>query len=139
MDRPPIPEPLRPALGNRVYGCDDCQLVCPWNRYARNSAEADFETRHALDATPLHVLFAWTGQQFEERLRGSAIRRIGHHRWLRNIAVALGNAPTSEVVLAALHARREHESSLVREHVDWALRRHGQQPSPRTTPAVDNA
>ena len=121
----PIPEALRPALGNRIYGCDDCQLVCPWNRYARAAAHPDFKVRHHLDATRLTELFAWTPDQFEQRLRGSAIHRIGHQRWLRNIAVALGNAPAGAEVFAALEARREDPSMLVREHVHWALARHG--------------
>jgi epoxyqueuosine reductase len=121
----PIPPELRPALGNRIYGCDDCQLVCPWNRYARTAAHPDFKVRHGLDAPRLSELFAWSAQQFDTRMRGSAIYRIGYERWLRNIAVALGNAPGDEDVLAALEARREDPSELVREHVHWALARHG--------------
>ena len=120
-----IPEQLRPALGNRIYGCDDCQLVCPWNRYARVSAEPDFRVRHGLDASSLVALFAWTESEFLERTRGSAIRRIGHELWLRNIAVALGNASRSAEVIDALRARAHHPSALVREHVAWALKRHG--------------
>jgi len=120
-----IPERLRPLLGNRVYGCDDCQLVCPWNRFAQPTAEPDFEPRHGLDSTRLAELFAIERERFEQMFAGSAIRRIGHERWLRNVAVALGNAPTSNEVLAALRARREHPSALVREHVEWALERHG--------------
>jgi epoxyqueuosine reductase len=116
-----IPEALRPLMGNRIYGCDDCQLVCPWNKFARISREAGFEPRHGLDTAQLTDLFAWTALEFDERLRGSPIRRIGHARWLRNIAVALGNAPADEAVVAALEARRHDESGLVREHVDWAL------------------
>jgi epoxyqueuosine reductase len=122
--RGPIPEELRPLVGNRIYGCDDCQLVCPWNRFARASAEPDFTPRHGLDAAALAELFAWSEEQFLHATEGSAIRRIGHECWLRNIAVALGNAPTGPGVLAALHARRTHPSALVREHVEWALRRH---------------
>ena len=121
----PIPEALRASLGNRIYGCDDCQLVCPWNRYARAAAHPDFKVRHQLDAPHLSELFAWTRAQFEARLRGSAIYRIGYERWLRNIAVALGNAPRSAEVLAALAARRQDPSPLVQEHVHWALARHG--------------
>ncbi|MEZ5542779.1 MAG: tRNA epoxyqueuosine(34) reductase QueG [Pseudomonadota bacterium] len=121
----PIPEPLRPLIGNRIYGCDDCQLVCPWNRFARPSAETDFQPRHALDGTTLVELFDWDAQTFEQRMRGSAIRRIGHERWLRNIAVALGNAPGTAEIVAALTRRRAHPAALVREHVEWALRRHG--------------
>ena len=121
-----IPEELRPALGNRIYGCDDCQLVCPWNRYARAAAHPDFKVRHGLDAPRLVELFGWTEPQFSTRMRGSAIYRLGHERWLRNIAVALGNAPTSAEVLATLEARRADPSPLVREHVHWALARHDQ-------------
>jgi len=123
--RGPIPEPLRPLIGNRIYGCDDCQLVCPWNRFARTSDEADFRTRNALDAATLAGLFAWSREDFTARLQGSAIHRIGHDCWLRNIAVALGNAPTGPEVIAALERRRDDPSALVREHVAWALQRHG--------------
>jgi epoxyqueuosine reductase len=119
-----IPEALRPLIGNRVYGCDDCQLVCPWNRFARLTAEGDFRTRNGLDTATLAELFAWTEAEFDERLRGSPIRRIGYERWLRNLAVGLGNAPTSFHVVAALRARADHPSALVREHVRWALSRH---------------
>ena len=121
----PIPPALRPAMGNRIYGCDDCQLVCPWNRYARVAANPDFKVRLGLDAPRLAELFAWTRAQFDTRMRGSAIYRIGYERWQRNIAVALGNAPGEPEVLAALDARREDPSPLVREHVHWALARHG--------------
>lgn len=116
---------LRPLMGNRIYGCDDCQLVCPWNKFARHSAEDDFQPRHGLDDIELVTLFAWDEETFLQRTEGSAIRRIGHVCWLRNIAVALGNAATSEAVLNALHSRRDHPSDLVREHVAWALARHG--------------
>jgi len=119
-----IPEELRPALGNRIYGCDDCQLVCPWNKFARAAAHPDFKVRHALDASSLPELFRWTADQFEQRMRGSAIFRIGYERWSRNIAVALGNAPGTAAVLGALEARRLDPSPLVREHVAWALDRH---------------
>jgi epoxyqueuosine reductase len=118
-----IPEALRPAIGNRIYGCDDCQLVCPWNRFARTSPLPDFAVRHGLDKPALVELFAWSAAEFEQRLAGSAIRRIGHERWLRNIAVALGNAPPSDAARVALGARLDHPSALVREHVAWALRR----------------
>jgi len=120
-----IPERLRPLIGNRVYGCDDCQLVCPWNSFAQISDEPDFQVRNGLDEATLVELFAWSEDEFDLRLRGSAIRRIGYERWLRNLAVGLGNAPTSPEVVAALLSRRHHSSSLVREHVEWALSRHG--------------
>ncbi len=119
----PIPEELRPAIGNRIYGCDDCQLVCPWNRYARLASEPSFAPRLGLDAPRLIDLFAWTEEEFLARMEGSAIRRIGHLRWLRNIAIALGNAPPSTDVKAALAARRDHPAELVRESVAWALAR----------------
>jgi epoxyqueuosine reductase len=121
--RSAIPTELRPAIGNRIYGCDDCQLVCPWNKFARAAAHPDFKVRHGLDAAALPQLFRWTAAEFAERLRGTAIYRIGHARWLRNIAVALGNAPRSAEVMGALEARREDPSALVREHVQWALER----------------
>jgi epoxyqueuosine reductase len=119
-----IPEELRPLIGNRVYGCDDCQLACPWNRFAKLTPEGDFRTRNGLDRATLVELFAWTEAEFDERLRGSPIRRIGYERWLRNLAVGLGNAPTSPAVVEALRARANHASELVREHVRWALARH---------------
>ena len=119
-----IPVELRAAIGNRIYGCDDCQLVCPWNKFAHAASHPDFKVRHGLDATRLTELFEWTEAQFEERMRGSAIYRIGYEKWSRNIAVALGNAPTSEAVVAALERRRAEASELVREHIDWALGRH---------------
>jgi epoxyqueuosine reductase len=119
-----IPEELRPLIGNRVYGCDDCQIVCPWNRFARLSIEDDFKTRNGLDDATLVELFAWSEAEFDERLRGSPIRRIGYERWLRNLAVGLGNAPGTAQVIAALRARENHPSELVREHVRWALARH---------------
>jgi epoxyqueuosine reductase len=118
-----IPAELREALGNRIYGCDDCQLVCPWNKFARAAAHPDFKVRHGLDAADLPGLFRWSEAQFLERTEGSAIRRIGYARWSRNIAVALGNAPPSEAARAALAARRADPSPLVREHVEWALAR----------------
>ena len=111
-------------MGNRIYGCDDCQLVCPWNKYAKASDDPDFGVRNGLDRASLVALFAWTEEEFLRRFEGSAIRRIGHERWLRNIAVALGNAPTAPDVVAALQSRRDHPSPLVREHVAWALGRH---------------
>jgi epoxyqueuosine reductase len=119
-----IPEELRPLIGNRVYGCDDCQAVCPWNRFAQASAEKDFAPRHGLERAKLVELFAWSEAEFDSRTRGSAIRRVGYERWLRNLAVGLGNAPTSPEVLAALRARADHPSALVREHVHWAISQH---------------
>jgi epoxyqueuosine reductase len=119
-----IPVELRPLIGNRVYGCDDCQTVCPWNRYARVSPEPDFRVRHGLDRADLVELFAWTEAQFAERMVGSAIARIGYERWSRNLAVGLGNAPSSDAVLAALRSRAGDPSELVREHVAWAMARH---------------
>lgn len=123
-----IPEELRPLMGNRIYGCDDCQLVCPWNRFARPTQEADFAPRNGLDAPELIELFAWSEAQFLKRTEGSAIRRIGFECWLRNIAVALGNAPTSEAIIEALQSRQQYASDMVREHVEWALNRHNNQP-----------
>jgi epoxyqueuosine reductase len=123
--RTAIPVEFRKALGNRIYGCDDCQLVCPWNKFARVASEGDFRPRHKLDDTKLVELFAWSEADFLSRTEGSAIRRIGYECWLRNIAVALGNAPTSDEVVQALQARMEDSSELVREHVQWALEQHG--------------
>jgi epoxyqueuosine reductase len=120
-----IPEPLRARLGNRIYGCDDCQLTCPWNRFARRTEELDFVARQNLDSATLVSLFAWDEAEFLRRTEGSAIRRIGHERWLRNLAVALGNAPPSTAIRNALHERAAHPSPLVREHVQWALRAQG--------------
>ncbi|MEJ0006134.1 MAG: tRNA epoxyqueuosine(34) reductase QueG [Steroidobacteraceae bacterium] len=119
-----IPVELRRALGNRIYGCDDCQLVCPWNKFAQTSAHPDFKVRHELDRAQLTELFAWTQAQFEARMQGSAIYRIGYERWSRNIAVALGNAPPSAQVRMSLLARRAEASPLLREHIDWALEQH---------------
>ncbi|MEQ8234149.1 MAG: tRNA epoxyqueuosine(34) reductase QueG [Gammaproteobacteria bacterium] len=119
--REPIPLELRRLVGNRIFGCDDCQLVCPWNRYARVATLPDFAPRHGLDARTLVDLFALDEAEFERLTEGSALRRVSFEQWLRNLAVALGNAPGSPAVLAALTARREHPSALVREHVEWAL------------------
>ncbi len=119
-----IPLELRPLIGNRVYGCDDCQLVCPWNKYAQVSAETEFAVRNGLDDVTLTALFAWSEQDFHTRLLGSAIHRIGYERWLRNLAVGLGNAQTSPTLVEALRARSEDASPLVREHVAWALAQH---------------
>ncbi len=120
----PIPVELRPLMGNRIFGCDDCQLVCPWNRFAQFTSEPDFAPRHRLDAPELIGLFGWSEEEFLKRTEGSAIRRAGYDGWLRNIAVGLGNAPTSPDVIAALNARQDHSSALVREHITWSLSRH---------------
>jgi epoxyqueuosine reductase len=123
-----IPVELRPLMGNRIYGCDDCQLVCPWNKFAQRSPVPDFDVREGLDHANLIDLFHWSEQDFEQRLEGNPIRRIGHIRWLRNIAVALGNAasqrPGDQHIVAALRSREHHHSELVREHVAWALAQH---------------
>lgn len=116
-----IPEELRTPMGNRIFGCDDCQLVCPWNKFAQESAEADFAPRHRLDGAKLVELFHWSEDEFLKRTEGMAIRRTGYEGWLRNIAVALGNAPRSPAVHAALNQRTAHPSAVVREHVAWAL------------------
>ncbi|WP_435628342.1 tRNA epoxyqueuosine(34) reductase QueG [Candidatus Ferrigenium straubiae] len=118
-----IPVELRPLIGNRIYGCDDCQLVCPWNKFAQASAEPDFAVRHGLDDVGLIELFTWDEAEFDRKLAGTAIYRIGHEQWLRNIAVALGNTPQSAAVIAALQSRAAHPSEMVREHVTWALAR----------------
>ena len=119
-----IPVELRPLIGNRIYGCDDCQLACPWNRFARTTVEPDFAIRNGLDRATLVELFAWSQGMFESRMAGSPIYRIGYERWLRNLAVGLGNAPTSPEIIAALRARADDVSELVREHVGWALAQH---------------
>ena len=120
-----IDEALRPKMGNRIYGCDDCQLVCPWNKFATTSPEPDFAPREGLDQADLITLFAWTEKEFEDRLQGSPIRRIGHERWLRNIAVALGNAETTQEIVNALRSKQDTSSPLVKEHIAWALNQHG--------------
>ncbi|NLA20005.1 tRNA epoxyqueuosine(34) reductase QueG [Burkholderia cepacia] len=127
-----IPEPLRPMIGNRVYGCDDCQLVCPWNKFAQAAPVADFDVRHGLDRATLVELFAWDADTFDTRMQGSAIRRIGYESWLRNLAVGLGNAlragegrlapQARDAIVDALRARADDPSPVVREHVEWALR-----------------
>ena len=124
----PIPLELRHLMGNRIYGCDDCQLACPWNKFAQRSSLPDFDERQGLSGQQLVTLFGWTEDAFLRFTEGSPIRRIGHERWLRNIAVALGNAAASvrgdAAIVAALRARAQHESALVREHVAWALAQH---------------
>lgn len=119
-----IPEEFRPLIGNRIYGCDDCQLTCPWNRFGNITEQDDFYVRHGLDDVLLTELFAWDKATFEKNMAGSAIYRIGHEQWLRNIAVGLGNAPTNPEVIQALQLRENDPSSLVREHVAWALQQH---------------
>lgn len=118
-----IPEELRPLIGNRIFGCDDCQLVCPWNRRAVRHPLPDFTPRHGLDAPLLSALLSWDEATYCARTEGSALRRVGHERWLRNVATALGNGPRTDEAVAALLAREHHPSSLVREHVQWALNR----------------
>ncbi|NKI72505.1 tRNA epoxyqueuosine(34) reductase QueG [Collimonas pratensis] len=124
-----IPLELRPLIGNRVYGCDDCQLFCPWNKFAQPSTLGDFDVRNGLDQATLVELFGWSEEQFNSRMEGSPIRRIGHERWLRNMAVGLGNAAAAGIstpeIIAALQARSADPSELVREHVAWALQQHG--------------
>jgi epoxyqueuosine reductase len=124
-----IPEAMRPLIGNRVYGCDDCQTACPWNKFAQRATLPDFDERHGLGSAGMVELFAWSEEEFNRKMEGSPIRRIGHERWLRNIAVGLGNAAAAgaqgdPAIVAALEARRSHPSELVREHVEWALARH---------------
>jgi epoxyqueuosine reductase len=126
-----IPEDLRPLIGNRIYGCDDCQLACPWNKFAQRAVLPDFDERNGLGETGMVELFGWDEEEFNRRMEGSPIRRIGHERWLRNLAVGLGNAAAVGAskgdarIVAALRARSDHPSPLVREHVTWALARHG--------------
>ncbi len=122
--RSSIPQDLRPLIGNRVFGCDDCQTICPWNKFATPSKEIDFTPRHGLESGQLTQLFAWTEQDFLDKTQGSAIRRIGYECWLRNLAVGLGNAPTTADIVAALQSRLAHPSALVREHVQWGLAQH---------------
>jgi epoxyqueuosine reductase len=119
-----IPEDLRPLMGNRIYGCDDCQIICPWNRFAKITGENDFNPRHKLNTQQLLDVFAWNEEQFLSKTEGSAIRRIGYERWLRNIAVALGNAPRSLRIVEALKPMLSHHSEIVKEHVQWALDQH---------------
>lgn len=123
--RGPIPVEFRRAMGNRIYGCDDCQLVCPWNRYAKRTKEAGFLPRHGLDTLSLIDAFGWDEAEFLRKTEGSAIRRIGHERWLRNVAIGLGNARKNVKARVALESRSDHPSTLVREHVQWALEQQG--------------
>ena len=119
-----IPIEFRKMIGNRVYGCDDCQLICPWNKFAKISNEDDFRVRHGLDKTNLIELFSWTKTEFKKKTEGTAIRRIGYECWLRNIAIGLGNATTTTKVINALKSRQDNSSKLVKEHIDWALEQH---------------
>ena len=123
-NRGEIPVELRPLMGNRIFGCDDCQVVCPWNRFSSHTDEPGFEVRHQLDCLALCEVFNWTEEEFMRKTEGSAIRRLGYDLWLRNVAVALGNAESSTLVIDSLRNRKNHPSSLVREHVSWALERH---------------
>ncbi|USX21850.1 tRNA epoxyqueuosine(34) reductase QueG [Oxalobacteraceae bacterium OTU3REALA1] len=131
-----IPLELRPLIGNRVYGCDDCQTACPWNKFAQRAVLPDFDERHGLGSASMVELFAWSEEEFNRKMEGSPIRRIGHERWLRNLAVGLGNSAAAgarggAAIVAALTARREHPSALVREHVEWALACHAEDPAPQ--------
>ena len=119
----PIPEEFREPIGNRVFGCDDCQAICPWNKYAKTTMEKDFLPRHGMDNIDLATLFSWDEPTYLTRTEGSALRRIGHENWLRNLAVGLGNATNNERNLAALNSQLHHPSEVVREHVGWALQR----------------
>lgn len=117
-----IPEEFRPLIGNRIYGCDDCQLICPWNKFAKFTHEDAFQPRHQLDDSDLIILFNWTEAEFLKYTEGSAIRRIGYARWLRNIAVALGNAPYDAMIVTSLNAKLDHVSLMVQEHIIWAIK-----------------
>lgn len=125
----PIPEQYRKLIGNRVYGCDDCQIFCPWNKFAQHSEEKDFSPRHELDSAELTTLFAWTEAEWLEKTEGSAIRRIGFEQWQRNLAVALGNAKSTAEVIAALQAKTRTDSQMVNDHVEWALQQHNGNPN----------
>lgn len=127
-----IPVAIRPLMGNRIFGCDDCQLACPWNRYPQATQEDDFKPRHSLDQTDLVELFAWSADEFDQRTLGSPIRRTGYEGWLRNIAIGLGNGQATELAIGALKSRLNHDSAMVREHVQWAL----QQLQQRATQAI---
>lgn len=120
-----IPLEFRPLIGNRVYGCDDCQLCCPWNKFAQLTETDDFNVKHGLDDISLVSCFSWSEQEFKQKMAGSAIYRIGYLQWLRNIAIGLGNAPTTPAVIAALTEHSAHDNEMLREHVLWALSRHG--------------
>ena len=119
-----INKELRPMMGNRIFGCDDCQIFCPWNKFLKITDEADFKPRHNLDDVDLSNLFMWSEEEFLEKTQGSPIRRAGYESWLRNIAIALGNAKSSVEVLQALHSKKDHPSEIVKEHVNWAIEQH---------------
>jgi len=123
-NRETIPVEFRKAIGNRIYGCDDCQIFCPWNKFAQHSAEDDFVPRHGLNSAELTELFAWDEETWLAKTEGSAIRRIGYESWLRNVAIGLGNAATTPEIITALEAQRHSESDIVAEHVEWALAQH---------------
>lgn len=124
----PIPVEFRKAIGNRIYGCDDCQLICPWNRFANTTQEQDYQARQQLEKQPLLTLFNWSETEFLNKTEGSPIRRIGYQRWLRNIAVALGNAPTTAEIVKALNDKLANsDSKLINEHIEWALEQHHKQ------------
>ncbi|OUR65155.1 tRNA epoxyqueuosine(34) reductase QueG [Marinomonas sp. 42_23_T18] len=130
----PIPVELRSKIGNRIFGCDDCQLVCPWTKFAKYTEEQDFQPRHQLDKEELVTLFLWQEEEFLKKTEGSPIRRTGYENWLRNIAVALGNAPTSESIVQALQSRAQDKSEIVQEHVAWALAQHDRKIQINNTP-----
>ena len=119
-----IKEELRPMMGNRIFGCDDCQIFCPWNKFLKITDEADFKPRHSLDDIDLSNLFMWSEEEFLKKTQGSPIRRAGYESWLRNIAIALGNAQSSVEVLRALHSKKDDPSEIVKEHVNWAIDQH---------------
>ncbi|MFZ3088597.1 MAG: tRNA epoxyqueuosine(34) reductase QueG, partial [Methylotenera sp.] len=119
-----IPVELRPLIGNRVYGCDDCQLCCPWNKFAEITKEPDFAVKHGLDDISLIDCFNWSEDEFKTKMAGSAIYRIGYEQWLRNIAIGLGNAPSSPSIIATLQTRLQDNSAVLREHIAWALAQH---------------
>jgi len=125
-NRGDIPEEFRKAMGNRIYGCDDCQLICPWNRFGKLTQESDFATRHELTSATLLTLFAWDEATFLEKMQGSAIRRIGYQAWLRNLAVAMGNADYTPEIQTALQNARDNISDMVQRHIDWALAQQNQ-------------
>lgn len=133
-----IPKELRPKMGNRIFGCDDCQLICPWNRFSGTTTEQDFQPRNNLNDAALLTLFSWDEETFLKKTEGSAIRRTGHEGWLRNIAVALGNGNGGSEVIDALRCRLEHPSEVVQEHVEWALAQLQENNQPSPLPILDH-